>query len=227
MRGALGSREMDEFACQRRCSRKPGCAHFSFWKPGRLCHLEDRYAIRREGRQGFVSGPFQCWNYLVPGKYVKLQSHTFLPIRFRCMQVGVTWSPDMAPSISIQGERDDVVFACQKMCRDTMGCKHFTVMFPSLCRLADQSAKPLPAEQAISGTPTQECDPTSEASLPEHTFMRKFPIGWQLALRSQPILVPGALAASGVAALIWLRWPSRAVEPALADMEESLQNAPE
>jgi len=234
MKGTFASQEDDEFACQRKCLQTDGCSHFSFLKLGRMCHLQDRYAHRREKSEGFVSGPFQCWSYLIPGMYARLQSnHTYVPVRFSCMQVGVTWSPDLTVSSHIHGERDEVVFACQEKCRDTEGCKHFTVMFPGLCRLAGSAAVPLPAEQAISGPPSADCeDPTSDAPL-GHTFMRKFESGPEAstsrffpnaAAAGVPVALLGALAA----ALVWQRRRSGTTvpRPQLVDLEDSLQCIP-
>lgn len=230
MMGTFGSEEADEFACQRKCLRTEGCSHFSFWKLGRMCHLQDRYAQRRENREGFVSGPFQCWSYLIPGMYAMLQSnHTYVPARFRCMQIGVTWSPDLTASSHIDGERDEVVFACQEKCQDTEGCTHFTVMFPGLCRLAGSAAVPLPAEQAISGPPSPDCeDPTSDAPM-GHTFMRKFEAGPEVStsrfFTSAAVAVPAALLGALATALVWQRRRSSiaVTRSQLVDLEESLE----
>lgn len=198
MMGVLPSEEVDEFACQRRCLKQPGCSHFSFWKPGRLCHLEDRYAERRELRPGYISGPFQCWSYLLPGEYTKLRNHTYVPQRFRCMQIGITWSPDLASVdlTDLSGDRDEVVFACQERCRNTQGCKHFTLMFPSLCRLAADTATPLPAVSSISGPPTGDCESLMSDAPLAHTFMRKYSADIP---PSSPHLHSVALASSAVA----------------------------
>lgn len=169
----------------------------------------------------------------MPGKYTMLQNNTFLPARFRCMQTGVTWSPDMAVSTTIHGERDEVVFACQQRCQDTEGCKHFTVMFPSLCRLAGAASAPLPAESAISGPPSQDCvdDPLSESPM-AHTFMRKFRAAPEVsappgASPLASVVGPAALAVTfALAAVMWQRRRSRraaALPISVVDLEESLQ----
>lgn len=230
MAGTMASKETDEFACQRKCLRTPGCSHFSFWVPSTLCHLQDRYALRREGRDGFVSGPFQCWSYLMPGKYTMVHNDTFLPTRFRCMQIGVTWSPDMSTSTYIAGDRDKVVFACQQKCKDTDGCAHFTVMFPGLCRLASNTAVPLPAERTISGPPTEECDDLSSEAPLGHTFMRKFASRPELAptrsLVHASVAIPAVLVGVAVAALLWQRKRSSntATLLGMVDLEESLEH---
>jgi len=233
MMGTYGIKEVDEFACQKKCMETQGCSHFSFWKLGRLCHLQDRYAQRREYREGFISGPFQCWSYLVPGEYAKLDTnHTYVPPQFRCMQIGVTWSPDLT-STYMEGGRDELVFKCQQKCQDTEGCRHFTAMFPGLCRLAGEFAVPLPAEQAISGPPSNECDePASDADF-GHTLMRKFESGPRVStpsFLSRPAAVgPVALLSAVAAALVWQRRRTRTnaafVRPMLVDLEESIEGA--
>jgi len=197
--------------------------------------LQDRYAQRREGRDGFVSGPFQCWSYLVPGEYVKMWDRTYLPTKFKCMQVGVTWSPDMSTSVYLEeDDRDEVVFQCQKRCRNTEGCRHFTVMFPGLCRMAGESSVPLPAEGAISGPPQPDCltDLNSEAPL-GHTFMRKFSSGEKWEASDSPplrgtLVAPATLAAGGLVAMLvwWRRRPGGELAPprmVAVDLEDLLE----
>lgn len=233
MRGTYGVKEVDEFACQKKCMETQGCSHFSFWKLGRLCHLQDRYAQRREYREGFISGPFQCWSYLVPGEYTKLDTnHTYVPTQFRCMQIGVTWAPDLTSTHMPDVGHDELVFKCQQKCQDTEGCRHFTAMFPGLCRLAGEFAVPVPAEQAISGPPSNECDePASDADF-GHTLMRKFESGpWVStpSFLSRPAAVgPVALLSAVAAALVWqrrTRTSAAFVRPMLVDLEESIEGA--
>jgi len=169
----------------------------------------------------------------VPGKYTQAWNHTYLPTKFRCMQLGITWSPDLTTSINIAGERDEVVFSCQQKCQDTEGCAHFTVMFPNLCRLAGHLAVPLPAELTLSGPATQDCDSfDSEAPL-GHTLMRKFSDSPQPEEPSSSLRItfvaPLALATGGlvVALAAWRRrQPDRSGERGemvrtVIDLEES------
>lgn len=169
------------------------------------------------------------------GEYTKMHDHTYMPEGFRCMQVGITWSPDMTASSLLRGDRDEVVFACQQTCRDTEGCKHFTVMFPSLCRLAAAAAVSVPAENTISGPPVPECeDVLSEAPL-AHTFMKKFeaesefpvPVSSSTSLpRVSQAVGAIAISASFVAAVVLCRRRRSNESWQLmnsVDLEESLQ----
>lgn len=169
MKDELPSQEVDEWACQQKCFSTSGCSHFSYWTLGGFCHLQDQYALRRGRRPGFVSGPFHCWEYLVPGKFTRT-----VP-KFRCMQIGVVWEPDMyaVPPRLLGGEREEVVLRCQKLCGNTSGCAHFTVMFPSTCRLAGTSAVPVPAApQTMSGPATSECAGAEVSNLPSPSLGR-------------------------------------------------------
>lgn len=235
MPGTQPSKEVDEFACQQKCLRTLGCSHFSFWKAGKICHLQNRFALRREQRVGFVSGPFQCWSYLIPGQYAMISNTSYVPTRFRCMQTGVTWSPDMTTSSHFHGERDEVVFACQQKCRDTKDCAHFTVMFPSLCRLASHEAQPLPAEEAISGPPAPECDDSTFVFSPlGHTFMRKYESNKATSNSRSVFRVamigPAALLVAAAAVMMRRRRRSTSAQVAPLrvplDLEESLQYCP-
>jgi len=135
----------------------------------------------------------------------------------------------------MEGDRDEAVFSCQQKCRNTTGCAHFTVMFPSLCRLADKDAVPLRAEQAISGPPTPECDDLSSEAPLGHTFMRKYsePSGLQRLGSPTSIFIFGSLAlassAAFVAALLvrrrrrnQARLGDRERVPMLVDVEKSI-----
>lgn len=153
----------------------PQCAHFSYWKATRTCHLQDHFALRQEKQGGFVSGPFQCWTYLMPNLYSDGGNYTYLPHKFRCMQPGVTWEPDMDTPTVIMGARDDVVLKCQDKCHKTFGCKHFTVIFPNTCKFAGSGAHPTKSTiVAMSGPDVPRCDHPGDVFEKSHTFMRKF-----------------------------------------------------
>jgi hypothetical protein len=49
----------DVSECQARCASIPGCAHYSFWKLGKHCHVQGPRAIA-EPTVFFVSGPPRC-----------------------------------------------------------------------------------------------------------------------------------------------------------------------
>lgn len=47
-------------ACQERCQRHKGCAHFSFFYDLKSCHLEDKHAYKMKGSVGVLAGPRTC-----------------------------------------------------------------------------------------------------------------------------------------------------------------------
>lgn len=159
------TREADATACQRRCARTRGCAHFSFWKLGGHCHLQDAFAIEQKARIGFISGPFQCWDNIDQKLYVKLGPKTFVPKALRCVETGSLYSPIMGvpkylPKHSMTGLK--AVEVCQQHCSSVKGCLHFTLQFPQrLCRLAGANAHRLPsAINSVSGP--RFCNGTKE-----------------------------------------------------------------
>ncbi|CAK0841351.1 unnamed protein product [Prorocentrum cordatum] len=52
-------RVANERECQQRCARVDGCAHYSYWRPARHCHLQGARS-RRFGDALFSSGPPEC-----------------------------------------------------------------------------------------------------------------------------------------------------------------------
>lgn len=59
MAGTTLSKEQDVAACQRRCAKTEGCAHYSFWEPAGDCHLQDENAFSTIV-MSFVAGPASC-----------------------------------------------------------------------------------------------------------------------------------------------------------------------
>lgn len=59
MKGQGRTQEPSLDACQRRCARTKGCAHFSYWKVDGGCHLQDSNAAERRDRLA-TSGPPHC-----------------------------------------------------------------------------------------------------------------------------------------------------------------------
>lgn len=170
MQGSIATEQVDEWACQRLCLRTPGCSHFSFWKAGRFCHLQDALSLK-SSTEGFISGPFQCWAYFLPGAFTQISNQTYVPEQFRCMQIGVMWEPMMDSSILVEGSRDEVVLRCQRQCAGTWGCEHFTVMFPNTCQLSGKNAAPLPAASTtMSGPAVSSCH---EPGYIGHTFLKQ------------------------------------------------------
>lgn len=166
---------------------------------------------------------------MLPGEYTRLRNHTYVPQKFRCMQIGVTWSPDMAPSTTLTGDRDEVVLACQEQCHNMEGCKHFTIMFPGLCRFAGEGAAPLPAPSAVSGPPLGMCDDMMSDAPFAHTFMRKYvtdlqPPGPDVRNVHNVALgtLAAALATSGAFAVVMVKRTGLTRSPSFRDEEEAL-----
>jgi len=68
-------------ACQARCKRTNGCAHFSFWPDGG-CHVQASYArAKHNSNDGVISGPPECGVEDVPGIPGAGDLHTFYMYR--------------------------------------------------------------------------------------------------------------------------------------------------
>merc|ERR1712032_926482 len=83
--GLLGTTVADVQACQQLCADTLGCYHFSFWTPGKQCHLEDILALRQMNRIGFISGPFQCLDDIERKQDYFRVGNTILPYSLRCL----------------------------------------------------------------------------------------------------------------------------------------------
>lgn len=158
MQGSSPTEEVDAMACQRRCLGTPGCFHFTFWKVYGHCHLEDAFALRREDRSGFVSGPFQCWDEIRHSGLAQVKDgngKSFLPAQFHCMEVGVSWAPAMQLPKRFEGSEIDMIMQCQHFCAMTKSCARFTMEVGSrTCHLATAKASALPGVfNSISGPP--------------------------------------------------------------------------
>lgn len=155
MIGTQPSLEVDEMACQRRCLRTEGCFHFTYWKIGGLCHLQDISASRQEMSIGCVSGPFQCWNPFEDPAVTNQLTDVFIPKQFHCMEVGVIFTPAVATPSRMMGAQADMIVACQSLCRLSVGCAHFSLEVSSRkCHLSARDATPLPGVlKTISGPP--------------------------------------------------------------------------
>merc|ERR1719203_2318554 len=114
-------------ACQRRCQRTEGCFHFSYWKAGGYCHLQDILALRKSDRVGFLSGPFQCWSYINNPMLIRQSKDVFIPKQFDCMEIGVTYAPAITTPAHLEGSVSEMVSAGQRLCQLTKGCSHFSL----------------------------------------------------------------------------------------------------
>lgn len=169
MPGTTSTMELDQMACQRRCLRTPECFHFTYWEAFGHCHLQDQTALRRAGRQGFVAGPFQCWSTVHEEESDAVTVRTdFVPDKFKCMTVGVTFEPAVEFPTELPGSWADVVTQCQGACFVSNGCTHFAVQASTFaCKLSTKEAVPMPSsEDWISGPPV--CDTNTDV------FMQKY-----------------------------------------------------
>jgi len=61
MFGSMPKQVANVAECQAQCALVHGCAHYSYWAPQRLCHLQDARAIRSSlASPDFVAGPPSC-----------------------------------------------------------------------------------------------------------------------------------------------------------------------
>lgn len=172
MQGTFPMKVKSPEACHRKCLKKSGCYHFTYWRNEGTCHLQDALALRRVDRVNFVSGPFQCWGYIKHTGLVKVDDGVYLPRQLKCMEVGVSWDPplEIHPIDAWQGTEMDKISACQKLCMASFDCAHFTVEVTSAtCKLSGKDAIAVKGIfNTISGPVVDSCPGRSRG------FMRKF-----------------------------------------------------
>lgn len=204
MQGSSPTEEVDALACQRRCLETQGCYHFTFWKVYGHCHLQDAFAVRREGRDNFVSGPFKCWDEIKGSGLTRIKNGnglSFLPKKFEGMEVGSSWLPAMQLPRRFQGTETDMIMQCQAYCKLTQTCAHFTLEVNSrTCHLATSSATYVSGVlNSISGPPTRKAQP-------EMFMQKKWADGrsewWQGIETSAIVLVAAGIVFAGVAASV-------------------------
>lgn len=136
-------------ACQKQCTEVKGCAHFSFWQFNGTsgegyCHFQDAYAVKRQGRWGFTSGPAEC----APDGSINPDSAAYLthalPAGVSCAETDVTYSPVQAIE-TLKGAQTKVITSCKLFCERSQDCAYFTVQFPmGYCMLHPVGAVRLP-----------------------------------------------------------------------------------
>lgn len=154
--------------CQQVCADTKGCAHFSYWKLSKHCHLQDAFAVRRTVRIGFVSGPFRCWSDAPQDKFIKIDNYTILPTELGCTEIGVLYSPSMGAAKLLDGIREtragslEAISICRRQCAEAVGCSHWSLdVFNKLCRLSGKRAISLNIAGVVSGKP-QACAITQD-----------------------------------------------------------------
>merc|ERR1740121_2481884 len=94
---------------------------------------------------------------------------TYVPEEFRCMVMGGSYEPPFVSRIMPKGVSNrsgaakygGAVLDCQDWCRNTTGCVHFSIQYPSrTCSLADSRAKlQFPISKTVSGPVSCEGEP--------------------------------------------------------------------
>jgi len=209
----------DYWQCQRLCVTTHGCAHFSLFLKTMECYLEDVYAIKREQRPGFVSGPFMCMEKMGPKEVQQVLDDAKIPAASGCLQVGVVYEPSYSvqkvSELQVQGDdREQVIHTCQQKCHYDNKCAFYTVDFNlGICKLAPENAQPIGGfVGAVSGAPTcGHKEGGSHEYLPLNTgvpFKKKYGVRGSQAqhreagLKVSPILAPltgAAMLVAGVA----------------------------
>lgn len=151
MDGAQPFKALDELSCQGACSLTESCGHWSYWKPGRLCHLQGPGATRSSGGPpGFISGPPRCEGGAEPagggGATPSSGGGGANESLKRCVDFGAAYAPSLGnpryfPRAASVAEHREYVIACMKFCANTTGCAHFTYdIVVGSCKLAPASA---------------------------------------------------------------------------------------
>jgi len=137
----LMTTESSPAACQARCRRIDGCAHFSYWEPAGHCHVHDAFAVAQPHRLLFVSGPSSC-NLLQRGK----ESLSILRKKItKCYQPNTVYSPYDVMMLPV---KTHCIEKCQNLCRRTSGCAHFSYWtLDGSCHLSSN----MEGEQRLSG----------------------------------------------------------------------------
>jgi len=181
MFGSVMTQEDGIRECQERCMRTMGCAHFSYFAVGGVCHLQDKQALPHWSPQT-TAGPPSCEPSL----------------RKACYEVSTVYFPTM-PGLGVDfAERTDmsaveVAKACKKLCAQQEACAHYVVQFPErTCELAPASALRVSRMRAVSGPPA--CDRAAQVQ-------GKFLLGAR-GLGSRTRFAVGAAAVAALASLL-------------------------
>eukprot|EP00428_Durinskia_dybowskii_P023738 CAMPEP_0170248342 /NCGR_PEP_ID=MMETSP0116_2-20130129/23965_1 /TAXON_ID=400756 /ORGANISM="Durinskia baltica, Strain CSIRO CS-38" /LENGTH=738 /DNA_ID=CAMNT_0010499233 /DNA_START=51 /DNA_END=2267 /DNA_ORIENTATION=- len=126
----------DVTACQERCAAIEDCAHYSFWKTERHCHVHGTTAVPHS-QPDFLSGPPTCDK---DGRRYHLLATAALRQRV-CFQNEVAFIPYDSVIHNFSPEHMPSPVECQALCNKTAWCSHFTyTVLDSMCHLTDESA---------------------------------------------------------------------------------------
>merc|ERR1719367_626452 len=120
-------------ACQMRCARAPGCAHFSYWPPQRHCRLHGILAEPLPGQPLWISGPPGCKE-----SQVSNATRRTVARKLTCYHPHAVYEPrDTLAEPQLTYSIED----CQRRCQQTKGCAHFVYSeLDGECSLADVTA---------------------------------------------------------------------------------------
>ena len=133
--GSQMTLEVTIAACQARCAKTVGCAHFSYWEPQRHCHLQGVLAERVEG---------SLWRAGPPGCSESRMSEATRRITDRmstCYHRHATYQSQdwVAAPVAVAS-----IGHCQQLCQEVAGCAHFAYMTASgMCYFARNGAEHL------------------------------------------------------------------------------------
>jgi len=221
--GHAVSLEQGIAACQMRCARAPGCAHFSYWPPQRHCRLHGILAEPLPGQPLWISGPPGCKE-----SQVSNATRRTVARKLTCYHPHAVYEPRgtlAEPQLTYSIED------CQRRCQQTKGCAHFVYSeLDGECSLADVTAvKVQPVLYSIAGP--RHC--------PDTALAFRGPAGSASTLfegQAGPIAFPSAgyvargitgavCAVSGAALALWAGLAaSRRVYRGIAQTEPAMQS---
>jgi len=199
--GHAVSLEQGVAACQARCARAPGCAHFSYWPPQRHCRLHGILAEPLPGQPLWISGPPGC-----KGSQVSNATRRTVARKLTCYHPHAVYEPrDTLAEPQLTSSIED----CQRRCQKTRGCAHFVYSeLDGECSLAEVTAVKLqPVLYSVAGP--RHCPDTTLVS-PGHAagastmFERQVgPITFPHAGHAAWGIVGAVCAVSGAALVFW------------------------
>jgi len=223
--GHAVSMEQGIAACQARCARAPGCAHFSYWPPQRHCHLHGILAEPLPGQPPWISGPPGCKE-----PQVSNATRRTVARKLTCYHPHAVYEPR---GTLAEPRLTSSIEDCQRRCQQTKGCAHFVYSeLDGECSLADVTAVKLqPVLYNIAGP--RHCPDTALAFPgPAGGTSTMFegqagPIAFRSAGDVARGITGAVCAVSGAALVLWaglaaLRCTSRGI----AETEPAMQSAP-
>jgi len=157
----------DAHECKQRCESIEGCAHWTFWRLGRRCHIEDSFALPSSHRFGFSGGGKHCAR---PGGEAPLKSptgelehYTSLTPELGCVDIGAFRLPTLfgkfprrmqVNSMLDKHTREIIgIQMCRDHCKNISDSMYFSIHFPdSTCTCSGEGSTRLyPLFMSVSG----------------------------------------------------------------------------